>query len=89
MGNINGSSSPEEMQQHVNMEKLKRVIQEVVRIDDNSYIRIQGCMQLVLYGKFLGKTIPFDQVREALLRLRGPLGSIAIVDLLNGFYILY
>lgn len=43
-------------------------------------------MQYALYAKFLGKSLPLDQAKQALAEAWHNLGTFSITDLPNGFY---
>lgn len=43
-------------------------------------------MQSALYGKFLGKALPLDQAKQALMEVWKDFGSLKVSNLLNGYY---
>lgn len=43
-------------------------------------------MKIFLYGKFLGKALPLNQVKAILYNLWRGMGSFFVANLLNGFY---
>lgn len=46
-------------------------------------------MQTSLYAKFLGKSLPLDQVKLALADAWRGLGAFSVADLPNGFYYIH
>ena len=58
-------SSP--LEQGKILEKLKGSVKDFIQVDPNCCARANECFQYALYGKFLDKTSPLDQVKVALM----------------------
>lgn len=66
------------------LNKLKASTSEFLRLDRDTVSRARIRFQTSLYGKFFGKSPPFEQVKEILSFKRNELGVFQISDLPNG-----
>lgn len=66
------------------LNKLKANMSEFLQLDCDTISRARQCFQSSLYGKFYGKSPPFEQVKEILSSKWNDLGSYQISDLPNG-----
>lgn len=54
-------------------------------MDKELQFRAFNHMQCALFGKFLGKALPLDQIKLVLTDLWKGLGSFSVADMTNGF----
>lgn len=69
-------------------EKLKFVVTDFVRLDEDIRSRAQDRFANALYGKFLGRPLPLDIVTKVLLDRWKEWGKITIADIPNGYFLI-
>lgn len=70
------------------LNKLKANTTDFIRLDHDTISRAHMRFQTALYGKFFGKSPPFEQVKEILTAKWNDLGSFQISDLPNGYLLI-
>lgn len=70
------------------LNKLKANTSEFLRLDRDTVSRVSLRFQTLLYGKFFGKSPPFEQVKEILSSKWNEIGIFQISDLPNGYLLI-
>lgn len=72
--------------QKTHFDRLKNSVKSCITIGRDQWLTARDSMQHALYAKFLGKSLPLDQAKQALDEAWNNLGTFSITDLPNGFY---
>lgn len=70
------------------LNRLKANTSEFLKLDRDTVSRARIRFQTALYGKFFGKSPPFEQVKEILSSKWNELGNFQISDLPNGYLLI-
>ncbi|XP_039146757.1 uncharacterized protein LOC120283996 [Dioscorea cayenensis subsp. rotundata] len=71
------------------LSKLKANTTEFIRVDHDTLSRARMRFQTALYGKFFGKSPPFEQVKEILSEKWAKIGTFHISDLPNEYLLIW